>query len=152
MIVLFALVVSSFCAKNFTTAGAAVSWTGFVAINTAVFPLQTPPSLPYQILEDFSSASTFYGDFDFTNNASLYVNMALNQCEQQLTLVLPSGLRADCGVISPIQIVFSVKTNRFTWHTLVRSLRFQRLSVVNQSSEVKTINVFISASGMEVLC
>jgi hypothetical protein len=74
MIILLSLVAMCTCSTNYTAANATVLWNRFIVRNIAYVPLNAPPLLPYQVIEDYGS-NTIKGYFDYTNDNNFWVQM-----------------------------------------------------------------------------
>lgn len=61
---------------NYSAMNASILWTGLKVWNHAIIPINTPPTLPYQTIEDVA-ANSMKGYFDYSNNASSTVRVLL---------------------------------------------------------------------------
>jgi len=74
MILLLTLVTVCFGSTNYSAMNASFPWVGFTVWNHATFPISSPPTLPYQIIEDVAPNS-MNGYFDFTNDPNIWVHV-----------------------------------------------------------------------------
>lgn len=87
MLVLLSLILACLGSTNYSALNASIPWIGLVVWNHAAFPISTPPTLPYQIIEDVAP-NTINGHFNFSNDPTI-------MCAQNVETTNPERFRAD---------------------------------------------------------